>query len=392
MSFMQSKGKRWEEFERLVAAIHGAIDPAAQVTWNDSINGRQFDVTIRFRKGLYDYLTVIECKDYSIAVPVEKVEAFVTKARDANAHQAVMASSSGFQSGAEAVGKRHNVVLINLTDSPEIDLSTFGAEWGPNVNALHVKGIELEYRDGQRKNLPEAANVMGYYVNHMAVKTPSKTIPLHDMISEKVQSFSSAQHDVYGECKIMLPNSATLVAPDDREFPSKPLACIVVRVAMTSVKTYIGPRLFDPALLVADVNVQNVSTRESKTVSRRGLPLGTAEKFEVGTFYEQPQLSHYFYCDQIENDVATIYLVESFQLGPVSSHYDREDPARKFLHAGFRRRCPSEAARKTRGHESPMSDGRLSSLFLKLWGGNFIVHCWSGTATVECGPMWRGLG
>jgi len=52
------------------------MDPAAQVKWNDSINGRQFDVTLRFRKGLYDYLTVIECKDYSSSVPVGEVEAF----------------------------------------------------------------------------------------------------------------------------------------------------------------------------------------------------------------------------------------------------------------------------------------------------------------------------
>ena len=63
--------------------------------------GRQFDVTIRFRKGLYEYLTVVECKDYEKAIPVEKVEAFVTKSADVHAHRAVMASTSGFQEGAQ---------------------------------------------------------------------------------------------------------------------------------------------------------------------------------------------------------------------------------------------------------------------------------------------------
>ena len=159
---MKAERQRWEQFELLVAAIHRAIDPAAQIKWNDSINSRQFDVTIRFRRGLYDYLTVIECKDYSSPVPVGEVEAFITKSRDAKAHQAVMASASGFQSGARAVAERHNVTLVHLTDSPEIDLSLFGAAWGPEVDAFHVKAVVLRYSDGEQKSLPEAANEMTY--------------------------------------------------------------------------------------------------------------------------------------------------------------------------------------------------------------------------------------
>ena len=58
---MKPENPRWERFKRFVAAIRRAVDPRAQVKWNDSINGRQFDVTLRFRKGLYDYLTAIEC-------------------------------------------------------------------------------------------------------------------------------------------------------------------------------------------------------------------------------------------------------------------------------------------------------------------------------------------
>ena len=79
--------------------MHHAESTGAAVTWNDEINGRQFDVTVRFKFGLHNYLTVIECKDYSSKVSVEKVDAFVTKARDVNANKAVLISSQGFQSG-----------------------------------------------------------------------------------------------------------------------------------------------------------------------------------------------------------------------------------------------------------------------------------------------------
>lgn len=312
---MTRSTKHWEQFERLVAAIHRRLDPAAQVRWNDSINGRQFDVTIRFRRGLYDYLTVIECKEYSSPVPVEKVEAFITKSRDVNAHQAVIASSSGFQSSAESVARRHHVVLIQLTDSAEIDLSMFGAMWGPDIDALHIQAVALRYLDGDRRTLREAANAMTYYVNHLSVKAGAQTIGLKDLISQRVQILPKTAHDVYTECDIPLTEGAMLISPDDSEIPSKPIACITIRVALTKAKTYCGPRQFDPSLLAPGVDVQNISTGEALSVSRHGLPLGTAEHFEVGTFYEQPQLPNYYYCDQIAGDIATIYLVESFQLG-----------------------------------------------------------------------------
>ena len=87
------KSKKWRKFERLVAAIHAAQNKGATVKWNDKINGRQFDVTIRFRVGLYDYLEVIECKNYSTPIKVEKVEAFITKAAGVRANRAIMAST-----------------------------------------------------------------------------------------------------------------------------------------------------------------------------------------------------------------------------------------------------------------------------------------------------------
>ena len=71
-----------------------------EVRWNEHINGRQFDVTLRFKRAFYAYRTVIECKDLGTSVPVEKVDAFVTKALHAKANKAVMVSCVGFQRGA----------------------------------------------------------------------------------------------------------------------------------------------------------------------------------------------------------------------------------------------------------------------------------------------------
>jgi restriction endonuclease Mrr len=124
----------------LVTAVHQAADEGAEVRWNDKINGRQFDVTIRFKKGLYEYLTVVECKNYETPIPVEKVEAFDTKASDAHADRAVMASTSGFWRGAQDVAARHHT-------------------------------IELEYSDGERKRLSEHSNEMAYYVKQVVMES-----------------------------------------------------------------------------------------------------------------------------------------------------------------------------------------------------------------------------
>jgi hypothetical protein len=79
---MSSASGKWKHFERLVTAIHRIADQGAEVRWNETIRGRQFDVTIRFQ-----YLTVVECKSYGDAISAEAVEALATKSSDVQAHQ-----------------------------------------------------------------------------------------------------------------------------------------------------------------------------------------------------------------------------------------------------------------------------------------------------------------
>jgi len=152
-----------ETFRRLVKAIHQAADQGADVRWNETINGRQFDVTVRFKKGLYEYLTVVECKKVEKPVSVEKVDAFVTKADDVKADRAVLASTAGFQKGAKEVAARHNMTLLHVTESSELNLP-FQSEWADVEDKPHILSIELEYADGGRKRLPDVSNKMEYYV------------------------------------------------------------------------------------------------------------------------------------------------------------------------------------------------------------------------------------
>jgi hypothetical protein len=305
----------WKHFERLVTAIHQATDEGAAVRWNDTINGRQFDVTIRFRRGLYDYLTVIECKDYERAVPVEKVEAFVTKSLDVQAHHAVMASTSGFQQGAREVARKHNITLIHVTDSEDVDLALFRARWTGTTTALHIQNVELEYLDGEKKPLPEAADAMTYYVRHILLQCGPDSLTLDDLIQCQAFRFHGGTLGGYKDHSICCRDGTRVAGPDDGEFPLRPLARVHVRAGITEARVLTSPVAFETHLLVPGIKVKNLATGEESTFSRQGLPLGINTEFSVGTFYEQPIISAFYYCDAIDGDTATIYLVESFQTG-----------------------------------------------------------------------------
>jgi hypothetical protein len=127
--------------------------------------------------------------------------------------------------------------------------------------------------------------------------------------------FQGGGLDAYEKHVIPCPGEAQVIGPDDGEFPLQTLARIHVGAGRTKARVLTSPVRFETHLLVPGVKVTNVSTGNEEVFSRQGLPLGLDTKFSKGTFYEQPTLSAFYYCDGVEGSIATIYLVESFQAG-----------------------------------------------------------------------------
>ncbi len=70
--------KSWRRFERIIAAIELATSQGATVVWDEQIDGRQFDVAVRFTNGPHQYLKVnmtFELFDCLQNVPVSAVGA-----------------------------------------------------------------------------------------------------------------------------------------------------------------------------------------------------------------------------------------------------------------------------------------------------------------------------
>lgn len=54
---------------------------------------------------------------------------------------------------------------------------------------------------------------------------------------------------------------------------------------------------------------------EKTTYGQSSLPLGIGTVFQVGKFYELPQIEFFYHRDRIDGDMVFLSLVESYQLG-----------------------------------------------------------------------------
>ncbi len=82
---------------------------------------RQFDIYWEYELGGITYKTVIECKDYSSKVSVDKIDALIGKIRDIPDLKPVFATKTGYQSGAETKAKQNKVDLLIVREQNDSD-------------------------------------------------------------------------------------------------------------------------------------------------------------------------------------------------------------------------------------------------------------------------------
>ena len=299
----------WKEFELLVAAVHQAQSEGAEVKWNDCIEGRQFDVSVRFKKGLHEYLTVVECKNYQNPVPIGDVEAFVTKSRGVRANKAVMASSSGYQSGAIRVAAENNIILLNVEEEyaePE------SSENGKLMPTLNIADVEIKFENGKVLNLGDGSK-LHYLTKHTLIAGKWEKKSINQFIDEW-----SAKH-VKSD---MLAQNVTITLPKESAFEgdfscSSPPIELNFKVQIVPAYVSKGPAL-DFQLQQRLAKKYVMRDMDGNLIAEHffsKLALGTWIPIEPGRFYVQPAFEHYFYCESIKGDIVSWILVESYQHG-----------------------------------------------------------------------------
>lgn len=143
--------KQWEEFEKLVAHLHAAVLPHADVKHNVKIRGRsgrlrQVDVAITTQAAGYPVLIALECKRHSRPVGIREVEAFASKLRDVRASQGVLIAA-GFDEGARAVASEHLVTLLTYEEISGIDWKVVFGE--SSQMCFHRSRTKITHIDAQ---------------------------------------------------------------------------------------------------------------------------------------------------------------------------------------------------------------------------------------------------
>lgn len=320
-----------EYLERIVAGIHSITNKDADVVWNERINGRQFDVVMRFKVGTLNYLVLVEVKNRTRKASAEDLDAFVTKTRDQNSNKAVFVSAAGFQTGAITVAKKHGVELFTVTFE-EDDLAISGTaarltltsgvaaegvapifSIGTLTPVNNVENITVCYEDGRKVALPTEATQMEYYCRQTVFEDGRSLV---DIISPMLRS----EHAVGVTAKLALPLCPVrmIEPPDEHAFPRGRVASLDLTVTVIESRPLTGNTMFEPSMLVGKIVYKNVVTNEGYEFQFGQLPIGE-KRVSVGRFYFLYHPLRYYYCDAIKGDSVRWILVESFQCGQLVS-------------------------------------------------------------------------
>jgi hypothetical protein len=306
---MKSPGKR---LERLVAAIHYAESEGAKVTWNDIIEGRQFDVTIRFKYGLNTYLTVIECKDHASKISVDKVDALVTKARDVKANKAILVSTAGFQSGCNSVAERHGIQLLVLSEKELPEMPELVAQIRPVLNIYNVRFV---LTDGSGEiYLEDWGGRLRYLMSESRVDLSRLVKRPDQLIADWQRTNPTLDTNRVNEVEISLSEEAVLHMPYEsaKIVRAMRFSCSLIKAAVSE-----QPMLDNHILAGMETHIELRDTEGNlhHTTRLSSIPLGFDTNVRPGRFYEQSAMYHRYYCKKIDGNKITWILLESYQHG-----------------------------------------------------------------------------
>jgi hypothetical protein len=305
---------KWRRFERLVAALHASTVKGATVKWNEKIGRRQFDVTVRFNDGLYDHLTLIECKDHAKRVEVDDVDAFATKSRDAHATKAIIVSASGFQGGCTEVAKRHGIGLFALAEMDSVPAEMLGAAFTPTL-VRNIYDVTLVLADEQRTSvvLPQDRNRLPYLLRNSVLESAGSKGSLERMVMGAFDSGRVTSDREERQVEIPCAHGTVVTRPD---------VAIAVRVAAIRAKHCMrlayavndGLDSYVLSNLNATFEYKDISTDTPEKVVGPQLKIGFDTVMTPGKFYEN-RMGFFYYCNRIENGLMWLDLVESYQHG-----------------------------------------------------------------------------
>ncbi|MEE3650216.1 MULTISPECIES: restriction endonuclease [unclassified Brenneria] len=148
---MKNDGKKYEEFvkkiqkslieaEKISHLININIETNKKIKDRSGID-REFDIYWEFELGGQKYKTIIECKDYSSPISIDKIDALIGKTNDIPGLKLIYATKTGYQNGAKIKAKQYNIDLLIVRDIADTDW--FGDDGTPFLKEVHLKIVAI---------------------------------------------------------------------------------------------------------------------------------------------------------------------------------------------------------------------------------------------------------
>src|SRR4029077_2186948 len=307
---------KWKVFEKLVAAIHRAEPMGGKVKWNVKINGRQVDVTVRFRAGSYDYLTVVECREKGSPLKAAEVDAFVTKSSDAKANKAIMVSSSGFQEGCFSVAEHHGVELFTVQEVRDLPKDLL--EKSLLTPALNIHSFSLVCGD-ENIDLPEQRNILPFLLKAAFIENDSYKVNIERIIDDLYFQLAGSAAREAKSFRVELPAGSRVSLPDIKSGNTLEAICLPIRALsfkyqLIMARYYSGEGL-DPRIAHTRYEFRNAISGEGKAYTPRELEVGFDTVFKPGVFYVDVHTEFCYFCNRVEGNLITLTMLEGYQHG-----------------------------------------------------------------------------
>jgi hypothetical protein len=142
-------------FERLCAAVQSKLDPGSKVRWNEKLNGRQIDATVRGRIGSSDVLVIVECREYKDVLGIDHVDQLDSVREEVGASKAILVARVGFTAPALAKAAKVGIDTCVLRPSTDDDRTGPGKRLqSMSITIQHISttinDLEVELVDGRR--------------------------------------------------------------------------------------------------------------------------------------------------------------------------------------------------------------------------------------------------
>lgn len=297
---------KWKRFEKLLAGIHLLKAEGAKVTFNDHITGkrtgrrRQIDVSLRFSNGYYEYLVVVECKDYE--VPIDDVEAFRTKLEDVGG-RGILVSSKGFQKGAKTTAEAYGIELFTLTEE--------FSDWTKKIREDAITVPFPEQITFDHPAIPGEASPQHLAFDQLALYKDEKSPPITMAQIITDVCLWARQHN------LSLPCLVNLKFPKEfyTRFPGTAFYTPVYSLRMKLNKfEWRSSKIIDIPPQREKYIYADVAKEKIFEIPPEEIPIGVDTVLEPGKFYTDRRRAKYR-CIEVNRDRILMVLLESKQNG-----------------------------------------------------------------------------